>query len=65
FWTTTKARTINEERKIHVKVDGKKVIISEASIRRDLMFGDEEGVDCLPTATIFKQLALMGYEKLS
>nr|GEX94175.1 integrase, catalytic region, zinc finger, CCHC-type, peptidase aspartic, catalytic [Tanacetum cinerariifolium] len=60
FWTTTKARTINKERKIHVKVDGKKVIISEASIRRDLMFGDEEGVDCLPTATIFKQLALMG-----
>nr|GEW06653.1 ribonuclease H-like domain-containing protein [Tanacetum cinerariifolium] len=30
------------------KVDGKKVVISEASIKRDLQFGDEEGVDCLP-----------------
>nr|GEX23568.1 hypothetical protein [Tanacetum cinerariifolium] len=44
-------------------VDGTKVIISEASIRRDLQFGDEEGVDCLPTATIFEQLALMGRVK--
>nr|GEV77842.1 hypothetical protein [Tanacetum cinerariifolium] len=58
--TTVKARTINGEAQIHDKVYGKKVIISEASIRRDLQFGDEEGVDCLPTATIFEQLALMG-----
>nr|GEX71669.1 ribonuclease H-like domain-containing protein [Tanacetum cinerariifolium] len=36
FWMTVKARTINEEGQIHAKVDGKKVIISEASIRRDL-----------------------------
>nr|GEU82164.1 hypothetical protein [Tanacetum cinerariifolium] len=26
---------------------------------RDLQFGDKEGVDCLPTVTIFEQLALM------
>nr|GEV07125.1 hypothetical protein [Tanacetum cinerariifolium] len=58
--TTAKARTINEEAQIHAKVDGKKVVISEASIRRDLQFGDEEGVDCLPTATILEQLGLMG-----
>nr|GEX47556.1 putative ribonuclease H-like domain-containing protein [Tanacetum cinerariifolium] len=31
--------------------------------RRDLQFGDEEGVDCLPIATIFEQLALMGKAK--
>nr|GEX59073.1 putative ribonuclease H-like domain-containing protein [Tanacetum cinerariifolium] len=60
FWTTAKARTTNEEAQIHAKVDRKKVIISEASIRRDLQFVDEEGVDCLPIATIFEQLALMG-----
>nr|GEX83459.1 hypothetical protein [Tanacetum cinerariifolium] len=36
FWTTTKAKTFNGEVQIHSKVDGKKVIISEASIRRDL-----------------------------
>nr|GEY70120.1 ribonuclease H-like domain-containing protein [Tanacetum cinerariifolium] len=63
FWNTAKAKTINGERHIHAKVDGKKVIIFEASIRRDLQFGDEESVDCLPTATIFEQLALMGKPK--
>nr|GFA51389.1 hypothetical protein [Tanacetum cinerariifolium] len=60
FWSTTKMKTINGEGQIHAKVDGKKVIISEASIRRDLQFGDERGVDCLPNDTIFEQLALMG-----
>ncbi|GJR39760.1 putative ribonuclease H-like domain-containing protein [Tanacetum coccineum] len=45
--------------------DGKKVVVTEASIRRDLQLGDEGGVDCLPNATIFKQLTLMGYEKIS
>nr|GEW44644.1 hypothetical protein [Tanacetum cinerariifolium] len=41
FWTTAKARTINGEGQIHAKVDGRKVIIFEASIMRDLQFGDE------------------------
>nr|GEY11349.1 hypothetical protein [Tanacetum cinerariifolium] len=59
FWTTAKARTINGEGHIQAKVDGKKVIIFKASIRRDLQFGDEEGVDCFPTVTIFEQLALI------
>nr|GEX39268.1 hypothetical protein [Tanacetum cinerariifolium] len=36
-----KAKNINGEAQIHAKVDGKKVIIFEASIRRDLRFGDE------------------------
>nr|GFA96776.1 hypothetical protein [Tanacetum cinerariifolium] len=43
-------------------VDGKKVVSSEASIMRDLQFGDEGGVDCLPNEVIFEQLALMGRE---
>nr|GEX49183.1 uncharacterized mitochondrial protein AtMg00810-like [Tanacetum cinerariifolium] len=42
------------------RVDGKKVIISKASIRRDLQFADEEGVDCLLNSTFFEQLALIG-----
>ncbi|GJZ92507.1 hypothetical protein Tco_0664572 [Tanacetum coccineum] len=33
--------------------------------RRDLQLNDEEGMDCLPNATIFKELTRMGYEKLS
>ncbi|GJR01987.1 hypothetical protein Tco_0524971 [Tanacetum coccineum] len=46
-------------------VDGKKVIITETSIRRDLQLEDAEGIECLPNADIFKKLALMGYEKPS
>ncbi|GJU96898.1 retrovirus-related pol polyprotein from transposon TNT 1-94 [Tanacetum coccineum] len=50
---------------LHALVDGKKKIISEASVRRDLTLEDEEGIDCLPNSTIFEQLALLGYEKIS
>ncbi|GJY22723.1 hypothetical protein Tco_0396381 [Tanacetum coccineum] len=45
---------------LHALVDGKKIIISEASVRRDLKLEDDEGIDCLPNFTIFEQLALMG-----
>nr|GEX39327.1 hypothetical protein [Tanacetum cinerariifolium] len=48
FWATTKVKNINREAQLHAKVVGKKVVISEASIRRDLQFRDERGVDCLP-----------------
>ncbi|GJV93013.1 hypothetical protein Tco_1540826 [Tanacetum coccineum] len=41
-------------------VDGKKVIITETSVRRDLQLEDAEGIECLPNADIFEQLALMG-----
>nr|GEX53044.1 hypothetical protein [Tanacetum cinerariifolium] len=51
---------MNGEAQIHARVDGKKVVISKASIRRDLYFANKEGVDCLPNSTIFEQLALMG-----
>nr|GEX56288.1 hypothetical protein [Tanacetum cinerariifolium] len=46
-------------------VDGKKVIINEASIRRDLRLDNVEGTACLPNVVIFKELARMGYEKPS
>ncbi|GJV44685.1 putative ribonuclease H-like domain-containing protein [Tanacetum coccineum] len=61
FWSTAKTKTINGEAQIHAMVDGKKVIISETSIRRDLQLADEECVKCLPNSTIFEQLALMGF----
>ncbi|GJW04030.1 hypothetical protein Tco_1562886 [Tanacetum coccineum] len=41
-------------------VDGKKVIITETSVRRDLQLEDAEGIACLPNADIFEQLALIG-----
>ncbi|GKF12415.1 hypothetical protein Tco_0050341, partial [Tanacetum coccineum] len=46
-------------------MDGKKIIITKASVRRDLQLNDEEGTDCLQNATIFEELTKMGYEKLS
>nr|GEV27401.1 uncharacterized mitochondrial protein AtMg00810-like [Tanacetum cinerariifolium] len=61
FWSTVVAKTINGEVQIHARVDGKKVIISEASIRRDIQFVDE-GVDYLPKSMIFEQLASIGYK---
>ncbi|GJU58251.1 hypothetical protein Tco_1236017 [Tanacetum coccineum] len=63
FWSTVMAKTINGEEQLHVLVDGKKTIITESSIRRDLQLADEEGVDCLPNSTIFEQLTLMGKPK--
>nr|GEU32450.1 hypothetical protein [Tanacetum cinerariifolium] len=59
FAATAKVKNINGEAQIHAKVDGKKVIISEASIRRDLKFGDEGGVDYFSIKVIFEQLTLM------
>ncbi|GJV44156.1 hypothetical protein Tco_1428692 [Tanacetum coccineum] len=60
FWSTVKAKNINGEEQLHALVDGKKIIITESSVRRDLQLADEEGVDCLPNSTIFEQLTLMG-----
>nr|GEU32610.1 uncharacterized mitochondrial protein AtMg00810-like [Tanacetum cinerariifolium] len=51
---------INGEAQLHTKVDGKKVVFSKASIRRDLRFRDEGGIHYLPNETIFEQLSLMG-----
>ncbi|GKF90653.1 hypothetical protein Tco_0274354 [Tanacetum coccineum] len=65
FWATVKAKTVNEKVHLQVLVDGKKVIITESTIRRDLHLEDAEGVDCLPNATIFEQLTLMGYENIT
>nr|GEZ22934.1 hypothetical protein [Tanacetum cinerariifolium] len=60
FWGAAKVKNINREAQLYAKVDGKKVVISKASIRRDLWFGDEGGIDYLPNETIFEQLSLMG-----
>ncbi|GKC19257.1 hypothetical protein Tco_1021407 [Tanacetum coccineum] len=54
---------VNGEQQLQALVDGKKIIITEATVRRDLQLEDADGVDCLPNATIFKQLTLMGKQK--
>ncbi|GKB40881.1 hypothetical protein Tco_0885823 [Tanacetum coccineum] len=60
FWSTVKAKTVNEEVQLQALVDGKKIVVTEASVRRDLQLEVAEGVDFLPNATIFEQLTLMG-----
>ncbi|GJY80674.1 hypothetical protein Tco_0493425 [Tanacetum coccineum] len=60
FWATVKVKTVNGEVQLQALVDGKKIIVTEASVRRDLQLNDEEGTDCLPNATIFEELTRMG-----
>nr|GEZ04789.1 ribonuclease H-like domain-containing protein [Tanacetum cinerariifolium] len=65
FWDSAKVKTVNEDVQIQALVDRKKIIITEASIRRDLQLQDAEGTACLPNAAIFEELARMRYEKPS
>ncbi|GKF18914.1 hypothetical protein Tco_0063832 [Tanacetum coccineum] len=65
FWSAVKVKTVNGEQQLQALVDGKKIIITEATVRRDLQQEDADSVDYLLNATIFEQLTIMGYEKLS
>ncbi|GJY29166.1 hypothetical protein Tco_0404933, partial [Tanacetum coccineum] len=42
FWATVKVKTVNGEVQLQVLVDGNKIIVTEASVRRDLQLNDEE-----------------------
>nr|GEZ36936.1 hypothetical protein [Tanacetum cinerariifolium] len=65
FWTFAKVKTINEDVQLLALVDGKKVNVNEASIRRKLRLDDTEGTACLHNAAIIKELTRIGYEKPS
>nr|GEV06015.1 hypothetical protein [Tanacetum cinerariifolium] len=56
-------KKVNDVVQLHALVDGKKVVVSEDIIQRDLHLDDADGVKCLPNEEIFKALARMGYEK--
>ncbi|GJX96071.1 hypothetical protein Tco_0351869 [Tanacetum coccineum] len=43
FWSTVKAKTINGEVQLHALVDGKKIIVTESTVRRELQLEDAEG----------------------
>ncbi|GKC47068.1 hypothetical protein Tco_1064790, partial [Tanacetum coccineum] len=60
---TVKVKTVNGEQQLKALVDGKKIVVTEASVRRDLQLDDEEGTNCLPNATIFEELTRMGKQK--
>ncbi|GKC93121.1 hypothetical protein Tco_1158563 [Tanacetum coccineum] len=42
FWATAKVKIVNGEVQLQALVDGKKVIVTEALVRRDLQLNDEE-----------------------
>nr|GEU52140.1 putative ribonuclease H-like domain-containing protein [Tanacetum cinerariifolium] len=55
-----KVKTVNEDVQIRALVDEEKIIITEASIRRDLQLQDAEVTACLSNVAIFEELARMG-----
>nr|GEX02698.1 hypothetical protein [Tanacetum cinerariifolium] len=59
FWSTARIETTNEGTKILATVDGKPRTISESSIRRNLKVNDKEGINTLPDAELFENLALV------
>ncbi|GKA33710.1 hypothetical protein Tco_0720139, partial [Tanacetum coccineum] len=50
---------VNSVKQIHAIVDGKAVVITESSVRNDLLFDDEDGITCLTNDEIFENLTLM------
>ncbi|GJS57678.1 hypothetical protein Tco_0652462 [Tanacetum coccineum] len=42
FWATAKFKTVNDVKQIHATVDGKKIVISESSVKSDLHFNNED-----------------------
>ncbi|GJR06538.1 putative ribonuclease H-like domain-containing protein [Tanacetum coccineum] len=61
FWETASATTNqNGEMEITATIDGRLKTVTEASIRRHLKLEDSAGINSLPNAEIFEQLALMG-----
>nr|GFA08847.1 xylulose kinase-1 [Tanacetum cinerariifolium] len=63
FWATATLEKVIDDVQLQAIIDDKKVVVTEAIIRRDLHLDDADGVECLPNAEIFKELTRMGYEK--
>ncbi|GJW08164.1 hypothetical protein Tco_1570587 [Tanacetum coccineum] len=47
-FATNKAKTVNGEVQLQALVDGKKIIITESTVKRDLQLEDADGVNCYP-----------------
>ncbi|GKD85106.1 hypothetical protein Tco_1356260 [Tanacetum coccineum] len=62
FWNTASSQTVNNEKQIHVTINSKAVVLTEASIKSSLLLNDADGTACLTNESIFQNLALMGYE---
>ncbi|GJS06677.1 putative ribonuclease H-like domain-containing protein [Tanacetum coccineum] len=61
IWHHVCTKTANGEVQLHALMVGKKIIITDSTVRRDLQLEDAEGVNCLThITTIFEQLTLNG-----
>nr|GEW12731.1 hypothetical protein [Tanacetum cinerariifolium] len=60
FWNTASSKTISSLKQIHAIVDGKAVVISDSSVRSDLLFDDEDD-EAIHTeeVTVWKGLSLL------
>nr|GEU52282.1 putative ribonuclease H-like domain-containing protein [Tanacetum cinerariifolium] len=63
FWATVSIKKVNDAVQLRTLIDGKKVVVSNDVIRRDLHLDDADGFECLSNEEIFTELARMGYEK--
>nr|GEW62219.1 hypothetical protein [Tanacetum cinerariifolium] len=63
FWAMDTVKKVNDDVQLRALDDGKKVVVSEAIIRRDLHLDDIDRVECLPNDKGFEELTRMGYEK--
>ena len=54
FWSTAVHSKKNDVLTITATVDGKKIQVTEASIRKYLHLDDEEGITSLPNQTLFE-----------
>nr|GEU60976.1 hypothetical protein [Tanacetum cinerariifolium] len=63
FWATAIVKKVNDDVQLRTLINGKKVVVLESIIRRDVYLDDADRVECLPNAEIFEKLARMGYEK--
>ncbi|GJY43279.1 hypothetical protein Tco_0431492 [Tanacetum coccineum] len=62
FWATASLRSIDDVPHIKAKVAGKRILISKATIRADLQFNDDDGIECFPKQVIWDSLRDIGYE---
>nr|GEY42958.1 hypothetical protein [Tanacetum cinerariifolium] len=60
FWSTARIETTDEGTHILATVDGIERTVSEASLRRNLKFRDEDGIVSIPDIELFENLTLMG-----
>ncbi|GJX23081.1 hypothetical protein Tco_0227526, partial [Tanacetum coccineum] len=64
--STVKAKTINGEVQLHALVDGKKIIVTEVSVRSDLQLADEEGKGFSGRVTpLFQTMVVQNQSELS